>query len=328
MFSGAFIASQNHELYDSTQSFQSPLNPFGLSLSLRAGYFPLSFLGAEVEGGFVPQGNERAESVNLFTARGHAVVQLPWRVTPFVLAGGGWLGVSSDTGGDIDPALHWGGGVKVYPVDWMSVRVDARQIWSASQGPGAGNTSHYELLAGISFTLWRAEEEPEPPPVIFVEADPVDDVQPELMEVPATIEAARTMPTPPETPARVVAESLGRVHFAFGSAKLGPSAFPQLDLTAQMLEKHTELVVHIAGHTDAIGSDGFNLRLSRRRARAVVRYLVEAGVDPNRLKVFAYGESAPTATNKTPKGRAANRRCEIRVFDDRGNPLASNVTSE
>jgi OOP family OmpA-OmpF porin len=72
----------------------------------------------------------------------------------------------------------------------------------------------------------------------------------------------------------------------------------------------------IEGHTDAIGSASYNMELSRRRAQAVVDYLVSKGVDKSNLQVVPYGESEPIATNKTQEGRAMNRRVEIKVKEE------------
>lgn len=317
IFSGAFIPSQQHELYDSTQSFQAPLNRLGPSLSLRAAYFPLAYVGAEIEGGVMPQKNARNESVNLFTARGHAVLQLPWRVTPFVVAGGGWLGARTPVGHDIDRSLHWGAGLKFYAAEWLSVRMDGRQIWTAAQGPGAGNTSHFEVLAGLTFTLWRqAEDEPQ---VVFVAnaIEPEPEPEPDAVEV---VEVAQRL----EAPARLLVQELGRVFFPWGSAVLRSDDFAALDRSVKLLEQHLELHVQVGGHADSTGSEAFNLRLSERRARAVVDYLVGAGIAGARLSVRGYGEWHPVESNATREGRAKNRRCEIRVVDPLGNELAVN----
>ncbi|MEQ9503704.1 MAG: OmpA family protein [Deltaproteobacteria bacterium] len=324
IFSGAFVPSQNHELYDSTQSFPSPLNRIGPTLSLRAAYFPLAWVGAELEGGVMPQKNARDESVNLFTARAHGVFQLPWRVTPFVVAGGGYLGSRSEVGHDVDRSLHWGAGLKFYAAEWLSVRADGRQIWTAAEGPGAGNTSHFEVTAGLTFTLWREDEEP--PPVVFVaealaapEPQPEPEPEPEPVE-PDPIEVVQRL----QVPARQVVEELGRVFFPWGIAKLRPNNYPALDRAVSLLKEHLELRVQVGGHADSTGPDQFNLALSTRRARAVVDYLVNAGVESERLSVRGFGEWHPVESNATRAGRAKNRRCEIRVVDARGNELAIN----
>jgi outer membrane protein OmpA-like peptidoglycan-associated protein len=71
--------------------------------------------------------------------------------------------------------------------------------------------------------------------------------------------------------------------------------------------------LEVGGHTDNIGSEGYNQALSERRAVAVVRALAEAGVEARRLSAVGYGETLPLADNETDAGRAHNRRIEIKI---------------
>jgi OOP family OmpA-OmpF porin len=77
-------------------------------------------------------------------------------------------------------------------------------------------------------------------------------------------------------------------------------------------------VVIAVGHTDSIGTDAYNQRLSIRRAEAVKSYLVSKGVEKNRVYTEGKGEKQPVADNKTAEGRAKNRRVEIEVVGTRG----------
>jgi outer membrane protein OmpA-like peptidoglycan-associated protein len=74
--------------------------------------------------------------------------------------------------------------------------------------------------------------------------------------------------------------------------------------------------VLIEGHTDNVGSRELNLNLSKRRARAVEKYLVEKGIAQKRLKSDGFGFDRPLATNDTPLGRAKNRRTEFKLLDE------------
>lgn len=87
-----------------------------------------------------------------------------------------------------------------------------------------------------------------------------------------------------------------------------------LDELAETLRKYEDTNVVIEGHADAQGSDDYNMKLSERRAREVVRYLLAKGIADNRLEEKGYGESQPLAENTTDAGRQKNRRVEVAIF--------------
>lgn len=103
------------------------------------------------------------------------------------------------------------------------------------------------------------------------------------------------------------------VHFDFNKANIRPDAQPILDQAASILRGHPDVHVAIAGHTDAIGSDAYNLKLSEQRAAAVKGYLVDHGVAATRLTSEGFGKRRPVAANDTDDGRAQNRRVELQV---------------
>lgn len=104
-----------------------------------------------------------------------------------------------------------------------------------------------------------------------------------------------------------------RVLFDFDEASLRPDAREVLDEIVEVLVFYETAPVVIEGHTDARGSDAYNLDLSRRRAEAVAGYLTDAGIDADRLSVEGRGEAEPVASNDTDAGRQANRRVEVLV---------------
>ena len=104
------------------------------------------------------------------------------------------------------------------------------------------------------------------------------------------------------------------VNFEFNSAQLTPQSYPILFYAVQNLNDNPDIKVEIQGHTDNIGSDQYNLKLSEKRAQTVRDYLVAKGIDPSRLTVKGYGESMPVADNNTTEGRALNRRIEFKVL--------------
>lgn len=105
----------------------------------------------------------------------------------------------------------------------------------------------------------------------------------------------------------------GSVLFELDQSKLMTIAETRLDQVAEVLlaERNAEIVVH--GHTDSQGKEGYNKELSQRRAESVANYLVTKGIAQDRIKAVGKGESEPVASNKTPEGRANNRRVEIIV---------------
>ena len=106
------------------------------------------------------------------------------------------------------------------------------------------------------------------------------------------------------------------IHFRFDRADLMPSAFPVLDSLAEILKQYPQLEVEIRAHTDSIGSESYNIRLSEKRAASVRNYLIGKGIESTRLSAAGRGENEAIADNGTEEGRARNRRVEF-VFRKR-----------
>ena len=104
------------------------------------------------------------------------------------------------------------------------------------------------------------------------------------------------------------------VQFEFDQAWLKPESAPILDRVAETMRGQPGMVVLIAGHTDSMGSDEYNINLSKGRAASVRRYLIEQGIDENRLRSQGFGERLPIASNDTDAGRALNRRVVFEVL--------------
>ena len=106
--------------------------------------------------------------------------------------------------------------------------------------------------------------------------------------------------------------------FDFDKSVLKPEGRAKLDdLVSKMSGLNLEVIIAV-GHTDSVGTDSYNQRLSIRRAEAVKSYLVGKGVEKNRVYTEGKGEKQPVADNKTAEGRAKNRRVEIEVVGTRG----------
>ncbi|MBC5766907.1 outer membrane protein OmpA [Ramlibacter albus] len=107
--------------------------------------------------------------------------------------------------------------------------------------------------------------------------------------------------------------------FDFDKAVLKPEGRAKLDdLVSKIKDINLEVIIAV-GHTDSVGTDAYNQRLSVRRAEAVKAYLVSKGIEKNRVYTEGKGEKQPVADNKTAEGRAKNRRVEIEVVGTRAN---------
>lgn len=112
---------------------------------------------------------------------------------------------------------------------------------------------------------------------------------------------------------RVVKDAIKNLEFDFGKATIRQHSYESLDRVAKLLvDKNFSL--KLAGHTDNVGSNEANLRLSKDRAEAIRSYLVSKGANASRIEATGYGETQPIASNKTAKGRQANRRVEFTLY--------------
>jgi iron complex outermembrane receptor protein len=141
---------------------------------------------------------------------------------------------------------------------------------------------------GLTYNFTAGQEAPPPPPA------PV----------------AQVPPPPPPAKKKIVLRS---VHFDFDKATLKAEAKPILDEAVQVLKQEGSVDIVVEGHTDSVGTDAYNLGLSRRRAETVRGYLVDHGIARSRITADGMGESTPVASNNTADGRAQNRRVELHV---------------
>ncbi|MEZ4388525.1 MAG: OmpA family protein [Candidatus Krumholzibacteriia bacterium] len=102
--------------------------------------------------------------------------------------------------------------------------------------------------------------------------------------------------------------------FEVGSAGVQAPARANLEHLATILQKYPDTDILIEGHTDATGSEEFNLTLSQQRAQAVANQLAALQVSTTRFTIMGYGESQPIADNATAEGRAQNRRVELAIM--------------
>ncbi|HVO24835.1 MAG TPA: OmpA family protein [Candidatus Margulisiibacteriota bacterium] len=173
---------------------------------------------------------------------------------------------------------------------WNRVYMSPHPTFLVYQEPSAQGPSDARFAtAGISLKYTFAQPKPAPPPP----------PPPPVAQKPA-----------PPVKKKIVLRS---VHFDFNKATIRQDAIPVLNEAVNVLKEEGTVGVICAGHTDSVGSDAYNMKLSRRRADAVRDYLVKHGIPANRIRVEGFGERKPVASNATADGRAQNRRVELNL---------------
>ncbi|MDZ7594823.1 MAG: OmpA family protein [Thiobacillus sp.] len=179
-----------------------------------------------------------------------------------------------------------------------------------------GKTIGYELYRTIGCPgkqlLDAPCKVPAPAPEKVAAAEPVAAPAPAPAPAPAYVAPA---PAPvayvapePAAPQKLVLEG---VNFDFDKATLRQEDASELDKNVEALKAWGDVNIEVAGHTDSMGSDAYNMRLSKQRAEAVRNFLISRGVAADRLTAKGYGEAQPVADNATEEGRFKNRRVEL-----------------
>ncbi len=173
---------------------------------------------------------------------------------------------------------------------------------------GIRNKANVDLMSlGLVYKLGR----PAAAPVVYT--PPPAEVVAEPAPAPAPMPAPAPAPVPTSEKVSFAAEAL----FDFDKSVVKSEGKAALDdLLNKLQGMNTEVMVTV-GHTDSVGSDQYNQKLSMRRAEAVKAYIVSKGVDASRVYTEGKGESQPIADNKTAEGRAKNRRVTVEVVGTR-----------
>lgn len=158
---------------------------------------------------------------------------------------------------------------------------------------------------GLTDDKDRCPDQPETPNA-YMDEDGCPDTKPTRVEVTAN---------------QIVIKQ--RINFATGKTTILADSFAVLDDVAQVLKDYPNVTIEIAGHTDNVGDDNANQRLSKARADAVFEYLVRRGIAATRMQTMGYGETRPIDTNRTDEGRQNNRRVEFNILS--GGPTPSPV---
>lgn len=223
---------------------------------------------------------------------------------PYLVAQGGTYSGLSGRLSQTSPGFSVGGGMDFYLTENVAVSLFGRfnrayqsprpyvLLGRVPQSPGEQGPADIRWATGgigLKYDFRVAAAPPPPPPPPVVQAPP---------------------PPPPPVRRKIVLRS---VHFDFDKSAIRADAKPVLDEAVQTLKDEGKISVVVAGHTDSMGSDQYNVKLSQRRAAAVREYLVRAGISAARIRTEAFGESQPVASNETDDGRAQNRRVELNV---------------
>jgi OOP family OmpA-OmpF porin len=193
--------------------------------------------------------------------------------------------------------------------------------WRSPGGNQAWRSSAGQCWRLGFWTPAMANSECDPDLVKKAAPPPPPPVQPAPAPAPAPAPVAppekpKPAPAKPKPVAQKVTFS-SDVFFDFDKATLKNEGKASLDdLAAKVKDVDLEVVIAI-GHTDSIGADAYNQKLSVRRAEAVKSYLVSKGIEPNRVYTEGKGEKQPVASNKDKGGRAKNRRVEVEVIGTR-----------
>ncbi len=123
-----------------------------------------------------------------------------------------------------------------------------------------------------------------------------------------------TTPPPPPPKPDLREAQFRTAYFDFDKYNLVDSAKAALDFNYRLLSEYEDAIIKIEGHCDERGSKEYNLALGEKRARSCQEYLVNRGIDPNRISIISYGEERPAATGSNERAWAKNRRCEFKII--------------
>jgi outer membrane protein OmpA-like peptidoglycan-associated protein len=112
---------------------------------------------------------------------------------------------------------------------------------------------------------------------------------------------------------KILNRAMRGIQFENNKATIKPSSYPILDEVADIFLKNPAYTIEVQGHTDNVGNYQYNINLSEERAKAVREYMVNKGVEPERITAHGYGPDRPLTTNDTKEGRALNRRVEFNI---------------
>lgn len=211
---------------------------------------------------------------------------------------------------------HAGIGVQGFFAEHLFTNLEARAVHVASHN----DRTELMAIAGIGYRWGGASQTaalpPPPPPAVVEEAPPVAATPPPpppppVVEAPPVVVAPP--PPPPPPPTKIVLEE-AVLHFANGKAVLSQQGVEAVQKVAAELQNYSgNYTLVVSGHTSSTGSKAVNKALSKRRADAVAKVLMDSGIPAASIETVGAGPDQPIASNKSRAGQAKNRRVEIEV---------------
>lgn len=233
------------------------------------------------------------------------------------LLGLGWEDLTQDFGGNEDGGFgQYGLGLKYKVVDNFALKLEARDAIKFEK-------ADHNLFYTLGFAVGFGSNKPVavPAPVEFKPAPVAEPVVP-VQQVIGDEDRDGVLDNVDKchgTPEGTVVDEFGcekiirlSLNFGFDSTKIQPQYMDKIQQVADFIKEYPAYKIILEGHTDSIGKDAYNLRLSKHRANVVKDALVKLGVDADKITTEGYGESKPVATNKTKQGRAENRRVDAK----------------
>jgi len=307
----------------------------GLGGELALGYrLPEHCFAVEVRGQYSELGSKRSIEGGTLDALVFPLANHPVLEGLYGVAGGGYLRSSNhpEINGSFGMmALQAGFGYLFgIPVGGYDLGIRAEALGRNDERGHVDRNNNYNgprtfndfvFNIGLQLPLGKRKEAPPVP------EQPVT-VVPPVVEAPPPPKPECRTPVPGE---RINLEGCGTgdvivlngVNFDFNKATLTDNAKTILNDVDSELVAHPDIKVELAGHTDGRGSESYNLKLSQRRAESVRSYLIEHGVDGDRMTAVGYGKTQPIASNDTDEGRALNRRTELRITASNGEAASS-----
>ena len=182
---------------------------------------------------------------------------------------------------------------------------------------GTRKFSGFEIKAtlGVPFSVFKKKAAPAPTPVTVTPApQPKPEPKPVVKEKPCyTLEEINDMMLRGEPVEGKTICAVDAINFDFGKSTIKRESHDYLNKLANTLIR-TNAKIEVKGHTDNVGTEEFNMKLSKDRAKAVMDYLISRGVNKNKLTYSYYGMSRPLTTNDTEEGRTMNRRVEFEIL--------------